>query len=154
MKDRIKQLMESLNMTQQDFSKFLGQSTATMSAVFTGRTAPSMRLVEAIKKHIPNISYNWLLDGIGPMYADQGKQMAENETVAAGNSNDVNCVEKMEPVSSPNIKDVTRRGGSENVQQSVNMKISDNPHRKIVEIKVYYDDSYCDTFVLKDKKDK
>ena len=146
--------MESLNMTQQDFSKFLGQSTATMSAVFTGRTAPSMRLVEAIKKRIPDLSYDWLLDGIGPMYVDHGKQMADNETVAVDNSNDVNRMEKKEPVSSPNIKDVVRHGGSENVQQSVNLKFSDNPQRKIVEIKVYYDDSYCDTFVLKEKKDK
>ncbi len=147
MKDRIKQIMESMKMTQQDFSKFLGQSTATVSAVFTGRTAPSMRLVEAIKKKIPNLSYDWLLDGVGPMYVDQVKQVAENEPVAVENSFDMR--QASQDVATPPINGnvVPQRRAQEYGQQVTEMKIVDNKHRRITEIRVYFDDGYNQVFL-------
>ena len=38
MKDRIRKVMESQNMTQQEFADFVHISPASLSSVFTGRT--------------------------------------------------------------------------------------------------------------------
>lgn len=52
MKDRIKRLMESQHMTQQDFADYIGISSASLSSIFTGRTKPTLNTVEAIKENI------------------------------------------------------------------------------------------------------
>ena len=66
--------MESQHMTQQTFSQFLGLSSASVSSVYTGRTKPTLNIVEAICQKIPGINLQWLLFGTGSMY--------ENETVS------------------------------------------------------------------------
>ena len=66
-------------MTQQVFADYIQQSPATLSSIFNGRTRPTLNIVEAIKKKIPNISTDWLMFGSGDMYlpssdADNGVQ--------------------------------------------------------------------------------
>ena len=78
MKDRIRQIMESQHMTQQVFAEFIGVGAATLSSIFNDRTRPTLNIVEAIKKKIPNISTDWLMFGSGDMY------LSENPTPNAG----------------------------------------------------------------------
>ena len=78
MKDRIRQIMESQHMTQQVFAEFIGVGSATLSSIFNDRTRPTLNIVEAIKKKIPNISTDWLMFGSGDMY------LSENPTPNAG----------------------------------------------------------------------
>ena len=54
-------------MTQQVFADFLQLSPATLSSIYTGRTRPGLNIVEAIKSKIPDISYDWLISGVGDM---------------------------------------------------------------------------------------
>ena len=69
MKDRIKQLQEYVNMSQQDFASCLGISPATLSGINTGRTQPTTKLVKAIHEAFPEVSVNWLMFGDGQMMA-------------------------------------------------------------------------------------
>ena len=48
MKDRIRQIMESKHMTQQVFAQFIEMSPASLSSIFSGRTRPTLNIVEAI----------------------------------------------------------------------------------------------------------
>ena len=41
MKNRIKEVMEYANLSQQDFAARLGISAASLSSIFTGRTNPT-----------------------------------------------------------------------------------------------------------------
>lgn len=50
MKDRIREVMESLHKSQQEFAQLIEMAPATVSSVFNGRTKPSLAIVEAIKK--------------------------------------------------------------------------------------------------------
>ena len=68
MKERIKEVMESQHMTQQVFAQFIEMSPASLSSIFTGRTRPTINIVEAIKRKIPNLNTDWLMFGIGEMY--------------------------------------------------------------------------------------
>ena len=61
--------MESQHMTQQVFAQFIEMSPASLSSIFTGRTRPTINIVEAIKKKIPNLNTDWLMFGTGEMYA-------------------------------------------------------------------------------------
>jgi len=60
--------MESLHMTQQVFAQFIDVSAASLSSIFNGRTRPTLNIVEAIKKKVPDISTDWLMFGTGSMY--------------------------------------------------------------------------------------
>ncbi len=72
MKDRIKQLMEDQNLTQQTFAQMIGSSTATLSNIFNGKTNPSLSIVDGIHKSFPQVNVYWILYGTPPMYQLQG----------------------------------------------------------------------------------
>lgn len=71
MKDRIRLIMEQHKMLQQDFAKKIGASASTLSGIFTGKTQPSTKIVQAIHMAFPDISTNWLLFGEGEMFTSE-----------------------------------------------------------------------------------
>ena len=68
-------------MTQQVFADYIQQSPATLSSIFNGRTRPTLNIVEAIKKKIPNISTDWLMFGSGDMYLPD---LPQDDTLQSG----------------------------------------------------------------------
>ena len=78
MKDRIKKIMESQHMTQQVFAEFINIAPATLSSIFTGRTQPTLKIVDAIKSKLPDISTDWLMFGNGQMYVGSSDAEQEN----------------------------------------------------------------------------
>lgn len=68
MKNRIQQLMKSKEMTQQEFSRTTGISAASLSSIFNGRTAPTMKHAEALHRTFPALNMSWLLFDEGDMY--------------------------------------------------------------------------------------
>ena len=158
MKDRIKQIMESQHMSQQVFAEYIGQSPATLSSIFNGRTRPTINIVMDIKKKIPNINTDWLMFGSGDMYlADMSSESStlpqsdNGVDYAAKNQNPMldfdtpqtyNSSNQYQPSQNSNSVRNTR---SEIVREEV--KYIDKPQRKIMEIRVFYDDQTFDTFV-------
>ena len=158
MKDRIRQIMESQHMTQQLFADFLGQSPATLSSIFNGRTRPTINIVEAIKKKIPNINTDWLMFGSGDMYLAQNTPSDDLFSTADAPSDthpidqnpmlDFDAAPQHAPQNAPqtaqNFNSV-RSTHPEIVREEV--KYIDKPQRKVIEIRVFYDDQTWDTFV-------
>jgi len=70
MKNRIKLIMEQRHLSQQDFAALLGVSAASLSSIFTGRTNPTNKHVQAVHRAFPNVNVNWLLFGEGEMYVN------------------------------------------------------------------------------------
>ena len=151
-KDRIRKMMDDQHMTQQEFADFLQQSPATLSSIFNGRTRPTLNIVEAIKRKIPDISIEWLLYGTEPMYVSHPN---EDETTVSGVHS--NSVETM--INFDNPTPVTRsvippassfQQGVKNTHQELvreEIKIIDKMPRRVTEIRVYYDDQTYETFV-------
>jgi transcriptional regulator with XRE-family HTH domain len=158
MKDRIRQIMESQHMTQQVFADYIGQSPATLSSIFNGRTRPTLNIVEAIKKKIPDISTDWLMFGSGNMFlSDQSGDSTPLNTDYQGNGTPLFPQNPMldfenspvptpqnAPSQYPNSNSV-KSTRPEIVTQEV--KFIDKPQRRIMEIRVFYDDQTFDTFV-------
>ena len=150
--------MESQHMTQQLFADYIGQSPATLSSIFNGRTRPTLNIVEAIKKKIPNINTDWLMFGSGDMYLPQNTPdqdlLLEGEGAPDTHPIDQNQMSLFDesPVQTPknavpqsqNYNSV-RTTHPEIVREEV--KFVDKPQRKVIEIRVFYDDQTWDTFV-------
>ena len=155
MKERIRELMESLHKSQQDFAQFIEMSPASLSSIFNGRTKPTLTIVEAIKKKIPDISVEWLLFGVGDMYANHKATATSQESPTPTSS---------EPMLEFDFDDEAKHSRSEkNADQTVNsnnsvkrtrlenkeneVKSVDIVKRRAIEIRVYYDDYTFETFV-------
>ena len=142
-------------MTQQVFADFIGQSPATLSSIFTGRTRPTLKVVEDIKAKIPDISTEWLLWGAGSMYVSHPE--GSSDTV----SNPVARQEQMLNFDDPTITPPYQAANNQPVQpgyqqgvrnthldfRAEEMKIVDKSPRRVTEIRVYYDDQTYETFV-------
>ena len=161
MKDRIRQIMESQHMTQQVFADYIGIGAATLSSIFNGRTRPTLNIVEAIKKKIPNISTDWLMFGSGEMYLlangqESGSDIAPQPLVSTDDGTNFMSqpgqamldFDTPTPKSAPspynNINSV-RNTHPEIIREEV--KSIDKPQRRVIEIRVFYDDQTWETFV-------
>lgn len=153
MKDRIRQLMLSKQMTQQEFANFIKISPASLSSVFNGRTRPTLNIIEAIKSKMPDVDINWLLFGEGDMLAND-KQPANahprpdvqtDGNTTSGNDGDTRTRYPDADVaaSTPGDEPAHREPARAEVTRV------ETPQRKITEIKIYFDDRTYETFVPK-----
>lgn len=179
MRDRIRKIIDSQHMTQQEFAETIKIAPATLSSIFTGRTAPSLKIVDAIKTRFPDISTDWLVFGKGNMLEDHDAEagMQQGERSSSGNAFGVDFgpegVDSSSPadtsgsVSADNVAlsashgAVVSAGSSRSKSQQVLstsqpkfasldlVKNTDTKERKIVEIRIFYDDQTWETFVPK-----
>jgi DNA-binding XRE family transcriptional regulator len=158
MKDRIRQIMESQHMTQQVFADFIGLAPATLSSIYNERTRPTLSVVEAIKKKIPNISTDWLMFGSGDMYISSPAPAdsllsAEERGVNGGQIVQSPMLDFDQP-QSPTPQQGPQAPYSFNSVKSTRpeierteVKIIDKPQRRVTEIRVFYDDQTWECFV-------
>lgn len=171
MKDRIRKVMESQNMTQQEFADFVHISPASLSSVFTGRTRPTLAIVEAIKGALPDISTDWLMFGCGNMWLSEntyynnvsaGSEQGEVEGgSAAPNPPHPDVVGGASAVldfggalpansSSPANGSYVPQSGVTDIRFMNNMvKNNDIKQRTITEIRIFFSDQTWETFVPK-----
>ena len=145
-------------MTQQVFADFIGTSTATLSGIYNDRTRPTINIVEAIKKKIPDINTDWLLFGAGDMYvssegASSGDESAPSAGVPGRNFGGEARLD-FDGISSTTPQGASPAHTSFNGVKSTrlemhreDMKTFDKPPRKVTEIRVYYDDQTWESFV-------
>ncbi len=146
-------------MTQQVFAQFIDMSPASLSSIFNGRTKPTLNIVEAIKRKIPDINTNWLLFGDGDMYEHTPAGDAADEGVAQGAAVEQALDFGADDFSTPAPQSGSAQSphpashgfnGVRNTRPEVireEIKYVDKPQRKVVEIRVYYDDLTYETFV-------
>ena len=163
MKDRIRQLMDDQNLSQQEFAQRLNLSAASLSSIFTGRTNPTNKHVLAIHHAFPEVNVNWLLFGEGDKFNDASvlsspskqQEIIEpifnegginspyqadseasffNQLAVSPQQNQVPAAPKLEPV---------YKGSSPN---AITMNNLDKQKREIKEIRVFFDDGTYEIF--------
>lgn len=177
MKDRIRKILESQHMTQQEFAETIKVAPATLSSIFTGRTAPSLKIIESIKSRFPDISTDWLLFGRGAMTdyssVEAGETFNSPSTAdhavldfgaASGNVEDNNVKQAKSNVEASCSNNVSQGSGDavhNNAGQHHKandgkfnkgvqlVKNNDMSNRDIVEIRIFYSDQTWETFVPK-----
>jgi transcriptional regulator with XRE-family HTH domain len=158
MKDRIRQIMESQHMTQQVFAQFIEMSPASLSSIFNGRTKPTLNIIEAIRKKIPDISIDWLMFGSGPMYLERGNtNQAGSSPSAIPHNQGLDLDIFSSPIPEVSSQVAENRGSTASMINSVksthpislreDVKIIDKVQRRVTEIRVFYDDQTWESFV-------
>ena len=154
MRDRIRQIMESTNMTQKTFAEYIGMSQAALSSIFNGRTKPTLNTVEAIRSKMPNISLEWLISGTGEMYV-QPQNPGSQDPDSDGEDPKVQELDFDTPEDEAE-KEPLHKNKEESVGSTlknnaqIKVKMHDKPYRRITEIRVFYDDRTFESFVPKD----
>lgn len=146
MKDRIKAIMNDLNMTQGDFAKFLGLSASILSSIFNGRTNPSLSTISLIKEKVPTISYPWLIDGVGDMYIGDAKNPTDEQV---GNQSNGSAY-PVDDAGSGNDLQVAQRGKKSialTMDGSDETKNPDKSKYRVQMITVLFDDGHYEAFV-------
>ena len=149
-------------MTQQVFAQFIEMSPATLSSIFNGRTNPTMNIVGAIKKKIPNISTDWLMFGSGEMYESSPASTDSLFPDENGGANSTPIVQNpmldFDHPQSPTLQQGVQAPFSFNSVKNTRpeierteVKVFDRPQRRVKEIRVFYDDQTWETFVPEKK---
>ncbi len=153
MKDRIRQIMEAQQMTQQSFANFIGLSTASLSSIFNDRTKPTLNTVEAIKKKFPNINIGWLMFGEGSMYDDEnkGSDRVAEDNGSRDNEQSLNFASESNDLFNRPAESRETSLPPRQVHREVKTEIKyiEKPQRQITEIRVYFDDLTYESFVPK-----
>lgn len=163
MKDRIKQLIDSKGMSQQEFAGYVGLSASTLSGLFNGRTKPTLNIVEQIMNNVPGVNVNWLLSGVGNMYVTEGGAAAatspsgyaslfpidDNAPASAATSLHPAQSGSASATAGNNTNERPGNATNEARQQQPVLKIIDKQQRKITEIRVFFDDQTYESFMPK-----
>ena len=142
MKDRIKQIMDAQQMSQQAFAAFIDMSAATLSSIFNGRTKPTLAIVEAIKTKIPNINTDWLMFGSGTMYKSSSEAPAVSPSSTSSKTEpmldfgfDEGSSAGKESKSEPQVKqEIKGVNNTPREMPKTEIKFVDKPQRHVVEI--------------------
>ena len=145
-------------MTQSEFADYIELAPATLSSIFNGRTRPTLNVVEALKKKIPNINMEWLLFGLGDMYQSdstpseptlpQDHQGSDLRHQIQSPMLDFDAAPQNPPqnVSSPTYNSNSVRPTRLDLVRE-EIKNLDKPQRRVLEIRVFYDDQTWETFI-------
>ena len=154
MVNRIFTFIESQQLTPTEFADRIGVSRASISSIKTGRTQPTLSLVEKIKQYYPEIDVEWLIFGKGnapiinneqqdeiAISNDELKQEVEEEVV--GDSSNDNIANEYQAVY---IAETPRK--TEKKQQELNVlnQLAVETKRSVKKVILLYDDGSFEEF--------
>ena len=147
MVNRIFAFIESQQLTPTEFADKIGVSRASISSIKTGRTQPTLSLVEKIKQHFSDVDVNRLIFGEGeaPSKIESNTESdllfdklnnVENDTPAPSVANDYQAVYI---ASSPKTEE-------NELEQSNITPPTINLNKRIKKVILLYDDGSFDEF--------
>ena len=145
MKDRIKKIMDSEDLSAARFADRLEINRAVVSHILNGRNNPSLDVVTKILSEMNYINPDWLLQGIGSMYKDgySGKQEIDRSLFHTETINTREDTDETEYAEEKSLKNVEKASKSVDSEGASPVSVND---RKVRQIIVYYDDNTFETF--------
>lgn len=157
MKDRIKKIMESENMTPARFADHLQIGRAVISHILNGRNNPSLDVITRILSQMPNLNSDWLLTGLGNMYKneksnsdrEQKNQTSIPDLFSPISKNDENVVYPSKDAENlkyrkENVDEISPKEAKEIVTERVAYKGTST--KKVKQIIIYYNDNTFESF--------
>lgn len=155
-KDRIKLIMDQENMIAGTFADSIGVQQSTLSHVINGRNRPSLDVVMKIHQRYGYINLEWLLYGKGEMMnSDFSTESNSSSTETSLHSDNFPSLFDQIP-EKPGIVVQNSENRKENALETPvysdkpsviqEIKYIERPHRKITEIRIFFDDNTYETF--------
>lgn len=132
MNRRLQQFLAAENISQAQFAETINVARATVSHILSGRNNPGYEFIQSVTSHYPNLSLDWLINGVGKMYKNQhaASPAPQDELFAP--------VEDEIPASqSPSEQNSASYTSTEDITK---IPQTTNNQRKITRITVFYDD--------------
>ena len=142
--DRLKMILDRVNLTPGNFADKIGVAPATISHILSGRNKyPSAEVMLRLHDTYPDIDLNWLLTGEGSLVKDDPDSMF---TGSLFGDNLINASKSTTEAENrkENQSETPKNADNTIVKQEVIYK--ERPDRKIVEIRVFFDDGTYETF--------
>ena len=87
-KERIEQVIQSLNLTARQFAAEIRVQPGTISNMMAGRNNPSLEVMKRIMERYPTLNPEWLIMGNGDMWrTPPGKEAGLFDTLAPDSKN-------------------------------------------------------------------
>ena len=86
MKDRIQQVISSLDVPASKFAEMLDVQPSNISHILSGRNNPSAEFIIRLLTRMPQISPDWLLLNEGQMYRQNMQDLRENDLFSVNNA--------------------------------------------------------------------
>lgn len=143
MKERIEEIMREAKVTSSQFAKIIGVKQASLSHILTGRNNPSLDVIMKINQAYPGIHLEWLLYGKG----EKGTVHESNLINSPENGEGQIIAPVMnEPFPADDINEIENTPGKpENIPSMESVRYIERPPRKIVEVRIFYDDGTYET---------
>ncbi|MBP6064770.1 helix-turn-helix transcriptional regulator [Bacteroides sp.] len=143
-KDRIKMIMERENMTSGAFAESISIQQSTLSHILNGRNNPSLDVIMKVHQRYNYILLEWLLYGKGSMM--QNDITGVDFQSSLFDENPINP--SNESGGAENRKEMALRSAENSIKDSVKQEVRyiEKPHRRITEIRIFFDDNTYETF--------
>ena len=142
--DRLKLILERVNLTPGNFADKIGVAPATISHILSGRNKyPSAEVMLRLHETFPDIDLNWLLTGEGTLVKDDPDSMF---TGSLFGDNLLNATKSTTESENRKENSLETKKNTDNpiVKQEIIYK--EKPARKIAEIRIFFDDGTYETF--------
>lgn len=144
-RQRISQVMELKNMDRTTFAQAIGMSQSNLSHLLGGRNDPSLNTILQVHDAFPEIDIDWLIYGKG-----NGPAFSANNTVQDLDIFD-QTTKGSDTSDSREAADTSRPQHSigderQHIIERHHVEYIEKPQRKIVEIRIFYDDNTFDVF--------
>jgi hypothetical protein len=162
--ERILEIIRVKNLNNIQFCSATGISPASLSHITSNRSKPTLSILRNVIAGFPEINPEWVMMGTGPMFRDPDKMVQiENARDSADTNRPVRTDNERMNSLFPNEDNevagkadlVARRGREKNlpsdmveevVKTTLTMFSKQRQQRKIVEVKVFYDDGTFESF--------
>ena len=142
--DRLKLILERVNLTPGNFADKIGVAPATISHILSGRNKyPSAEVTLRLHETFPDIDLNWLLTGEGTLVKDDPDSMFTGSLFGDNLLNATKSTTESEN-RKENSLETAKNTDNPIVKQEIIYK--EKPVRKIAEIRIFFDDGTYETF--------
>ena len=136
MKDRIKKIQEYSGLSLGVFASRTGIKSASLSHILNGRNNPSLDVVMKIHETFPEISWEWMLYGTGPMLNGGNDNTIENRQVepnfAASPAQTNRTIFDNDPVKSDET-DFEKNNEEDEIDYNIDTNVDDLKSTKTIE---------------------
>jgi len=142
--DRLKLILERVNLTPGNFADKIGVAPATISHILSGRNKyPSAEVMLRLHETYPDIDLNWLLTGEGTLVKDDPDSMF---TGSLFGDNAINPAQRTNESENRKENALESAKNDDNVVVKQEIIYKEKPARNIAEIRIFYDDGTYETF--------
>ena len=142
--DRLKLILERVNLTPGNFADKIGVAPATISHILSGRNKyPSAEVMLRLHETYPDIDLNWLLTGEGTLVKDDPDSMF---TGSLFGENTINSTQRTSESENRKENALESAKIDDNVLVKQEIIYKERPARNIAEIRIFYDDGTFETF--------